>query len=74
MTHFDLEDDDVLPNFNELEDFQVPEALDGRTISFDQMRHTLDQMFESDVIPDTEAPDSAMRIIEAESLYSSALV
>ena len=52
-------DEDVLPDYSELEDLPVPDAaLDGRRVSFDQVRHEFDQMFESDAIPDIDSPEA----------------
>ena len=68
MSLFILEDDNVLPDYRELEDLPVPEAsLDGRIISFDQMRHELDQPFESDAIPDMDVPELIARSLESAS-------
>lgn len=69
MSHFIVEDEDVLPAYSELEDLPVPEAsLDGRSVSFDQIRHELDQMFESDAIPDMDSPEVIARAMESVTL------
>lgn len=65
MTHFIIEEDDVLPDYSDLDDLPVPDAsLDGKKVSFDQIRHELDQMFESDAIQDMDSPEVIVRVME----------
>lgn len=65
MSIFMREEDNVLPDYRELEDFPVPESsLDARHVTFEQMRHEFDQIFESDAIPDYEAPEFILKVME----------
>lgn len=65
MTHFIIEEDDVMPDYSDLDDLPVPDAsLDGHKVSFDQIRHELDQMFESDAIQDMDSPEAIVRVME----------
>ncbi|MBY0355057.1 MAG: hypothetical protein K2Q12_04925 [Rickettsiales bacterium] len=68
MIHFIEADEDVLPDYSELDDNDGLKSLfDEECISFDQMRHALDQPFESDAIPDVDSPEIIARNLEAVS-------
>lgn len=68
MSLFIIEEESVMPIYSELEDLPAPDSsLEGRTVTFDAMRHELDQMFESGVILDTEAPEIIARAMESDT-------
>ncbi len=73
MSLFIIEEEDVLPAYSDLEDLPAPDSsLEGRSITFDAMRHELDQMFESDVILDMDAPEAIARAMESGTLHFNA--